>query len=575
MKPLPRSQSPTPNCKWTGRTAPAVRRGIVLGLLLLCTASQGLAAEQVPTWLKPFAWANPSEQQPAAPDLNDRSPWTKPLQLRSDARVAQRTDEYTMSEPTLAKAKLPFNWSNPADASTAPPQRELTDAEQIEFEKKHYVWIRPFYWDNKSELNEDPAWQTYAGTPEQQPVWRLFAPFSWKNPSAAAMRRSQQRTLAYRDTTLRRLPPTDTSGIGTGRNRTVAFQLQDEAPGEQLTPGAETLAPGPASPSNDQEVAVDRWVQENIDQDLEDLGPPPGSSAGLSEEGGSGVLAEAEALGEEPDERGGLQFLRADTVLLDPGEAQFDYGITYQLFDIEVPAINSSSNLEDARFRQRQLVTPLEIRYGLTRKLQVFANVPFGWSNIEFTMSDFELFENDGGIGDVVFGGTFLLREGNHCCSDVVWTNSCSAPTGIDPFLVPAGQPGVPSLGNGTWSLASNLLFIRTYDPLVVFYGFGTRQHFTRDLNGQSFRPGQEYNYQMGVGFAVNSKVTFSSRFSGAYITESRLGGNRLLGTIQEPMVVSLALTIAKCNGLVEPFVDFGVTDEAVQSRFGVIWTRY
>ena len=65
-----------------------------------------------------------------------------------------------------------------------------------------------------------------------------------------------------------------------------------------------------------------------------------------------------------------------------------------------------------------------------------------------------------------MFGGTFLLREGDENCSDIVMTLAASAPTGLDPLVVPAGQPGVPSLGNGTWSMSASLLHIRTYDPI-------------------------------------------------------------------------------------------------------------
>jgi hypothetical protein len=28
-------------------------------------------------------------------------------------------------------------------------------------------------------------------------------------------------------------------------------------------------------------------------------------------------------------------------------------------------------------------------------------------------------------------------------------------------------------------------------------------------------------------------------------------------------------------NGLIEPFIDFGLTDESIETRFGVVWTRF
>jgi hypothetical protein len=39
-------------------------------------------------------------------------------------------------------------------------------------------------------------------------------------------------------------------------------------------------------------------------------------------------------------------------------------------------------------------------------------------------------------------------------------------------------------------------------------------------------------------------------------------------------MTLTLAMTVAKCKKLVEPFIDFGLTDDAVDARFGITWTR-
>lgn len=550
------------------RTAVRFARASLLGGLLLAVSllapEFAVAEEEVPTWLKPFAWKNPQTNQYRQLEQEEVSPWLKPIQYRSDTRVPLREDEYTANEPTFSTVKQPFSWKNPEDKTNDESFRDLTDDEQIDFEKENYVWIRPFYWSNRDTPLEDATWEPYyANAKESSNKSRWLAPFQWKNPPAGR-RKSTSQQLAQGGDQLWRLPPV-------GETQTVAYLMQ-----------AGVLPPGPsgdASVADDsvgsEEIAsreqLDELIEGEIPENLEELQTPSGELVG----DGQGAIAEAEALGSEPEDNFSLQFLRADTVLLSPGEMQFDYGFTYQLLDIDIPVVNSSSFVELARFRQRELLTPLEVRYGFTRKLQLFANAPFGWSNVELNWSEAENFENDGGFGDLTFGGSFLVRQGNHCCSDIIWTNACTAPTGLDPFAPITGIPNAPSLGNGTWSLSSNLLFIRTYDPLVVFYGFGTRQHFDRDVNGQRFEAGQEYNYQMGVGFAVNSKVTFSTRFNGAYVTESRFDGNRILGSIQEPMVVQFALTIAQCKGLVEPFIDFGLTDESIESRFGVIWTRF
>lgn len=548
-------------------------------------------------WLKPLHWANPasSAQETAPPPLRHPSEMRvfEPLRFRADRRVPYRADEYTANEPTFDTVSQPFEWSNPQ--SRVAERTPQTDAERIAYEKEKFVWIRPFYWDNLTESDVYIPWrQEYAGTAAQQPSSVWTRPFHWSN-AAPSYRWSQAATpadpawLADSARGLHRLPPVDgwdALATSAGQNRTVAFMYQDSV---LPAPTGEPEHTPPTIAIKDEEVteplAAPAEPGDNVAEELSDglpfadLDEDGNLETPLSEQGVAGekgAIAQAETLGSEPEDNFTLQFLRADTVLLDPGQWQFDYGVTYLLADTTIPVVNSSSVLEHARFRQRELLVPLELRYGLARRLQLFANVPFGWSNIEFTFSELEIFENDGGLGDVALGGTFLLREADECNpTDLVWTNACTMPTGIDPFEVPLGQPGTPSLGNGAWSLASNLLWIRSIDPVVIFYGFGTQQFFTRDLNGQSFRPGQEYNYQLGVGFAVNSKVTFSTRFNGAYITEPRLDGARFLGSIREPMSVTLATTVVQCNGLIEPFVDFGLTDESIEARFGVTWTRF
>ncbi|MDH3717644.1 MAG: hypothetical protein OES79_05930, partial [Planctomycetota bacterium] len=119
-----------------------------------------------------------------------------------------------------------------------------------------------------------------------------------------------------------------------------------------------------------------------------------------------------------------------------------------------------------------------------------------------------------------------------------------------------------------------DVLFIKNIDPIVFFYGFGTRQSIERNFFGVTFAPGQEYNYNFGMGFAVNDRVTLSGAFVGAYVTEIHANGRRIQGTIQEPLSMRFSATIArKKKKLLEPFVEIGMTDDAAAGTFGLIQT--
>ena len=274
-----------------------------------------------------------------------------------------------------------------------------------------------------------------------------------------------------------------------------------------------------------------------------------------------------------PPEDNSLQFLRFSTVLLEPGKLQTDIGFLYSLSETQIPVAAGPDDVAPGILRQRQLTIPVEFRFGLTRRMQTFVAMPVGWSNTELSLPGFDEFENDGGIGDLRGGFTYLVKEGKDGGPDVTATFAFTAPTGNGRFFLGNTLVQPAGLGDGFWSLSGDLLVIHHYDPVVMFYGFGTRHRFERSVQDTLVAPGGEYSYRLGVGFAVNEKVTMSAAFSGAYIDDLDLDGDRVEGTLQEPLSLRLATTIAKNGRLIEPFVDFGLTNDANDANLGIIWT--
>lgn len=303
------------------------------------------------------------------------------------------------------------------------------------------------------------------------------------------------------------------------------------------------------------------------------------SGAGQKKDGRD-TLVGARTIGTAPQDTS-LDFLRTQTVLLEPGKSQFDIGIEYVLTENDFPILLTDGGgnvvgVDNVEFKGRELTVPMELRYGLLRRLQGFIQVPVGWANVQAAINNFDEFDNDGGVGDIGFGLTAQLRDAYKDCPYIIGTLAGLAPTGGDPFGVfGAISPNAPSLGNGFWAISGNLLWVQTrYDPVVLFYGFGARYQFEHEYIGIEFQPGTEFNYTLGTGFAVNERVTLSTQFFGAYIEELKADGERVEGTIQEPMTIRMAATLAKpCNRIVEPFVAFGLTDDSISSNFGITWT--
>lgn len=289
-----------------------------------------------------------------------------------------------------------------------------------------------------------------------------------------------------------------------------------------------------------------------------------------------GALAEAESLGEEP-EAPRLQFLRTATVLLEPGELQIDYGAIYSLIENDFPSVVSTMSGDvvlESTLKQRQLFVPLEFRLGVTPRLQLFANIPIGWSNTEFAIAGaLDADESDGGLGDITLGSTFLLFDGKGQTTDVVFTGALTLPTSDSPFVLGRTGFGQPSLGDNFYGLSGDLLWINNYDPLVIFYGVGLRHQFEKQVAGMEVDPGNEARVQLGVGFAVNSTVTLSTRFAASFITRTQFDGVSLEGSYAEPMSIRCAATVLRDCDIVEPFVEFGTTDDAASTSFGVVYT--
>jgi hypothetical protein len=231
--------------------------------------------------------------------------------------------------------------------------------------------------------------------------------------------------------------------------------------------------------------------------------------------------------------------------------------------------------VDEVNFRIRELTLPIEYRVGLLPRVQGFIGAPVGWSNTQLALDSFEAFQNDGGFGDINFGLTMQFAEATANKPYVIGTLNVTAPTGGDPFTSAVGlAPTAPSLGQGFWSINGSLLCIKPYDPIVFFYGIGTERFFPHEYVGLDIEPGAQYTYNFGVGFAVNERVTLSTRFNGAYTEELEVNGERRFGTNSEPMTIRFSATISQpCDRLVEPFVEFGITDDAISSFIGVTWT--
>lgn len=279
-----------------------------------------------------------------------------------------------------------------------------------------------------------------------------------------------------------------------------------------------------------------------------------------------------------PPNNNTLQFLRRQTPLMPEGTWQFDIGFAYALyeFDTPLPIIDGSGDVigvVEAQQTARLLTMPMELRYGVSDYIQAFLGMPVGYSDSEVSVLTIEDHEEVAGIGDTRFGVNAMLAQGCGYCPDVVGTIAGYAPTG-DPGnpLVEGINPSA-RLGEGFFSIAASFLCIHQYDPIVLFYGLGYRHRFENTIDGVYYNPGEEVNYQLGVGFAVNPDVTLSTSFLGAYIGHWDANYVRIAGSELEPMRLRAAITVLRNDYIVEPFAEVGMSQDSPTGRIGITWT--
>jgi hypothetical protein len=254
-------------------------------------------------------------------------------------------------------------------------------------------------------------------------------------------------------------------------------------------------------------------------------------------------------------------------------------GVSYLIDEkpfLAVTQQGSSITLANSLLDRRLLVTDFSVRYGLCEGLQLFADLPCGWTNTETASFGAVSYANAYGLGDTSLGASYLLHKsaGPSWDPDIVLSGGMTAPTSGTNYLINLLVTPQATLGQGFWAGYWNVLFVQNYDPVIVFYGVGSRHTFTRDEEGLVVQAGDQYSYRLGLGFTVSDRVTLSSTLFGSYITDPRIGGLSIPGTSQEPVYLRCAVTLAQpCERVCEPFVQFGITNDAANARFGIVWT--
>jgi hypothetical protein len=179
-------------------------------------------------------------------------------------------------------------------------------------------------------------------------------------------------------------------------------------------------------------------------------------------------------------------------------------------------------------------------RYGLTRRLEIEARMPVMYRSdrIEVAQQREESIVrtiklNEYNIGDAELSLRYQLNAPK-VPNKAIWIASLrvKSDTGKSPFEVIYDDFGVATglaTGSGFWAAQPGISFLLPSDPVVIYGGGSYLYHIARDIDRQvgnaligRVNPGDAINANIGFGFALNQKFSFSLGYRHSYLFPSK-----------------------------------------------------
>jgi hypothetical protein len=224
---------------------------------------------------------------------------------------------------------------------------------------------------------------------------------------------------------------------------------------------------------------------------------------------------------------------------------QFTHSTSNRFFaqGVEIQDIVFIGLIEVSEADRDTVEAALNLRYGITDRLEVEARVPYVFRSEDVTQSFITTVNqptlNESNTGDNI--GDVELALHYQITSAPVYTIAnvrMKAPTGTSPFDVDfdsLGRPTELATGSGFWGVQPSITAIFPTDPVVFFGTFGYTINFADDIDQTRFinatattlpitatigevDPGDSLNMALGMGLSLNEKFSFNLGFKYDYI---------------------------------------------------------
>lgn len=182
------------------------------------------------------------------------------------------------------------------------------------------------------------------------------------------------------------------------------------------------------------------------------------------------------------------------------------------------------------------ITSRLSMRTGITNRSEIEVSVPFVYRDDQISSevvtagggsSESELSARN--IGDVEVTGRYQINSGDEFWPIFVANLRFKTDTGRGPFNIARDEDGVETeltTGSGFFALQPSLSFIYPVDPAVFFGSASYTYNIPRDVDetiGTStigrVDPGDVFGFSVGVGYALNDRVSLSMSYEHSFIS--------------------------------------------------------
>lgn len=319
----------------------------------------------------------------------------------------------------------------------------------------------------------------------------------------------------------------------------------DSLPSPGSTPPASpTAAEAPAAATDQPAAAVEVAVPSHAAQpEPEALAPQPVQAAAPQPVQPAAAQAEQKTASSaqvppQPDTPGVLT--RQGTLVVEPGIEyshtdvnQFSFGGVAILDTVLVGAIEAKQANRDA------ITGTLGLRYGITNRFEGELRIPYMYradsstnTFVNSTNVPQSTSISSNGLGDIEGALHYQFNDGTGKWPVFVGNLRGKSDTGTSPYDVRRNNLGIEeelATGSGFWGVEPSLTVIAPSDPAVFYANVGYLWNMKSDINKQignrfvdKVDPGDAVRMGVGMGLALNEKVSFSIGYQHDWIMKTK-----------------------------------------------------